>query len=206
MPRLKIPLSLLVIAALACNAPGFSAATRVPPPTTEPSAPAGSGDTSTPVLIEGSTSTPTETATETATATLEPSPTLTPSATRTATRKPPTNTPAPSATATTASGGPLALRGVNFVNAARTTGNNANATLSLEFSGGGAPYRVLNNDGAQTGGPQPTGSFNADGKTWFYIYFTQPSSCGASLVATVTIISADGQQAARAYNVKVNCP
>ncbi len=207
MRRLTIPLSLLVITALACNAPGFSPATRLPPATTEPlPAPTGEGDTATPILIEGSASAPSETATETATVTLEPSPTLTPSPTRTATRKPPTNTPAPSATATTAGGGPLAVRNVSFVSAARTTGNSANATLSFEFSGGAAPYRVLNNDGAQTGGPQPTGSFNADGRTWFFIYFTQPTSCGANLVATATLISADGQQAAKSYFVTVVCP
>lgn len=205
MRRLTTLLGLLVITALACNAPGFSPATRLPPATTEPPlVPTGVGDTATPILIEGSTSAPTETATETATATLEPSPTVAASATRTATRKPPTF--APSATATTASGGPLAVRGVNFVSATRTTGNNADATLSFEFSGGAAPYRVLNNDGAQTGGPQPTGSFNAGGKTWFYIYFTQPTSCGANLIATATIISADGQQAAKSYNVTVVCP
>ena len=204
MRRLTIPLSLLVITALACNAPGFSPATRLLPATTvPPPAPTGEGDTATPILIEGGTAAPTETATETETATLAPSPTVVASATRTATRKPPTF--APSATATTTSGGPLVVRGVNFVSAARTTGNNATATLSFEFRGGAAPYRVLNNDGFQTGGPQPTGSFNADG-TWFYIYFTQPTSCGANLVATATLISADGQQAARSYNVTVVCP
>jgi len=93
------------------------------------------------------------------------------------------------------------------VNAARTTGNNANATLSLEFSGGAAPYRVLNSDGNLAAGPQqPTGSFIADGKTWFYIHFKQATSCGANLVATATIISADGQQAAKSYFTTVVCP
>ncbi|MEK7277271.1 MAG: hypothetical protein AAB427_07980, partial [Chloroflexota bacterium] len=80
MRRLTILLGLLIITALACNAPGFSPATRLPPATTAPlSAPTGEGDTATPILIEGSASAPT--APETAP--LEPSPTLPPSATRT---------------------------------------------------------------------------------------------------------------------------
>jgi len=146
------------------------------------------------------TATPTDTDTPTAAPTDTPLP-PTPTATRAFV---PSNTPRPPQ-----GGGPLTYRTVSFVSANRVPGtaNNADAALSVEFSGGAAPYQVLDNDGKVTGGPQITGKFTADGKEWLYVYFTQQTSCGATLTASVTVISADGQRFKNSYFIpSIVCP
>lgn len=168
------------------------------------------------ILTPVFTTTPRPTLTELPTTTRLPLPTTikaTPPAIVTATAGPLTPGPGrPTASspqsAPSGKGGPLTYRGVTLIGVQRIAGtpNDALATLSVEFSGGVAPYKVSENEGAVTGGPQPTGTFVADGKTWLYIHFTQRTSCGASLTATVTVTSSDGQRFSKAYYAKVNCP
>lgn len=176
------------------------------PTATSPARQATATRSATPTpLTPTATSSPTATDTPTFPPTNTPRPpTFTPPAPTSAVR--PTNTPAPPPPS---AGGPLTFRKVSFVSAKRVAGtqNDADATLSLEFSGGAAPYQVLNNDGQAAGGPQPTGKFTADGKEWMYIYFTQRTSCGANLTASVTLISADGQRIKNSYYIaSVACP
>jgi hypothetical protein len=98
---------------------------------------------------------------------------------------------------------------VDFVSASKITGtaNDAYAKLSLVFSGGAAPYQVIDNDANVTVIPQITGKFTADGKEYLYINFTQRTSCGATLTASVTLISADGQRFKNSYFIpSIDCP
>ena len=59
---------------------------------------------------------------------------------------------------------------------------------------------MLNNDGAQTG-HQPTGSFNADGKTWFFIH--RNPQLQQNLIQR-TIISMDSKRRAQRHIVCVS--
>jgi len=155
----------------------------------------------TPTLLPP-TAAPTDTDTPTAAPTDTPlPPTPTPTATRAFV---PSNTPRPPQ-----SGGPLTYLRVDFVSASKITGtaNDAYAKLSLVFSGGAAPYQVIDNDANVTVIPQITGKFTADGKEYLYINFTQRTSCGATLTASVTLISADGQRFKNSYFIpSIVCP
>jgi serine/threonine protein kinase len=136
--------------------------------------------------------------------------------TPTATPQPPTRAPTrPPVAATTpapppptlppSSGGPITVRRVNFVSAVRSGGDNANATLSIEFAGGTGPF-TLTGDGILN--PQPknvTGTFENAGVIYSYIFFERITSCGAAVAARVTITDSVGQSALHLYNVNIVC-
>ena len=97
------------------------------------------------------------------------------------------------------------MRRVNFVSATRTGGNNANATLSIEFAGGTGPF-TLTGDGILS--PQiknVTGTFENAGVIYSYIFFERITSCGAAVAGTVRIVDSAGQSALHLYNVNIAC-
>jgi hypothetical protein len=125
--------------------------------------------------------------------------------TRPATRPPAVTTPAPPPTQPPSSGGPIVVRRVNFVSAVRSGGNNANATLSIEFTGGTGPF-TLTGDGILS--PQVknvTGTFENAGVVYSYILFERVTSCGAAIAGTVRMADSAGQNVLHLYNVNVVC-
>ncbi|MBI3244843.1 MAG: hypothetical protein HYZ49_21400 [Chloroflexi bacterium] len=187
MRRLLLPLTLL-LAALACNFPGFGPQpTATPRPTSTPTAtfaPIGGGPaTATPNASLPATATPTQpdlsvTASPTPTALITDTPT--PTATR----------PVVFATATPLP--PLNITNIFLEQVIKddTRPNGAIAKIKIEFSGGKPPFTFYDEGLKQKGNP-------VDALT----------SCGATLVHTVRVDSADGQTDSQAYYFSpITCP
>ena len=203
MRYLSLLLSLLLLAALACNMPSavdLSGPTPPPLPTLQLGDGNGDAPTEAAPPTEAPSETPEPTATEavtpTETATLEATPTQFVTPTRLA------------ATATTQGGGQMVVRDVAFVTARRIAGtdNDADAVLRIDFNGGRAPFSLFGNENQPLGSPQPEGTVVVEGVTWQFVTFTERTSCGANLVKAVTIQSADGQSNRISYFVTVVCP
>ena len=187
MRRLLLPLTLL-FAALACNFPGFGPAPAATPrPTstlTATFAPIG-GDPATATPNSPLPATPTqfniaETASPTPTGLI----TNTPTATPTATQRPFIASSTPQ--------GPLTITNIYLEQVLRddTRPNGAIAKIKIEFSGGKPPYTFYDEGLKQKGNP-------VDALT----------SCGATLVHTVRVDSADGQTDSQAYYFSpIICP
>ncbi len=191
MRRLLLPLTLL-FAALACNFPGFGPR---PTPTLRPTAtatatfaPIGSGPASaTPNSTLPRTPTPfniTEAVSPSASATPTGVFTDTPTPTATATQRP--------FIATSTPGGPLTITDlfVEQVIHDETRPNGAIAKIKIEFTGGHPPFTFYDEGLKQKGNP-------IDALT----------SCGATLVHTARVDSADGQTDSQAYYFSpITCP
>ena len=189
MRRLLLPLTLL-FAALACNFPGFGPR---PTPTLRPTAtatatfaPIGSGPAS---ATPNSTLLPTPTQfniTESASPSATPTGVLTdtPSPTATATQRP--------FIATSTPRGPLTITNLFVEQVIRddTRPNGAIAKIRIEFTGGRPPFTFYDEGLKQKGNP-------IDALT----------SCGATLVHTARVDSADGQTDSQAYYFSpITCP
>ena len=184
MRRLLLPLTLFV-AALACNFPGFgppSAATPRPTSTlTATFAPLGGQDTATPNITPSATPTQFNIA-ETASPT--PTGVMTDTPTATATR--------PIVFVTSTPQSPLNIVNIYLEQVIKddTRPNGAIAKIKIEFSGGKPPYTFYDEGLKQKGNP-------VDALT----------SCGATLVHTVRVDSADGQTDSQAYYFSpIICP
>lgn len=107
----------------------------------------------------------------------------------------PTLTPTPTPTPTVLSGSPtaaaLTITDVRVVAVRRDPSqpNGAIATVQVFFTGGRAPYTFADENQRKPGNRYET-----------------MTSCGASLVHTATLTSADGQSASQAYFANINCP
>ncbi len=187
MRRLLLPLTLL-FAALACNFPGFG---PQPAPTPRPTAtatvtfaPIGSGSAS---ETPDSTLPPTPTQfdiTETASPSATPTGVLTDTPTATATQRP--------FIATSTPRGPLTITNLFVEQVIRdeVRPNGAIAKIRIEFTGGRPPYTFYDEGIMQKSNP-------VDALT----------SCGATLVHTARVDSADGQTDSQAYYFSpITCP
>jgi hypothetical protein len=105
-------------------------------------------------------------------------------------------------------GGPLAIRSVAFSHAVRDPARPGGAivTMRIEFTGGAAPFAVTSDGQPRGSGLAP--ATRAEGNiTVGTVTFNEISECGATMVHTVTLSSADGQSATRGYYVgSVTCP
>ncbi|MBM4424761.1 MAG: hypothetical protein FJ030_15475 [Chloroflexi bacterium] len=105
------------------------------------------------------------------------------------------------------SGGPITVRRVSFVSAGRVgTGNDAMATLSIEFTGGVAPFTIT---GDGIGAPITkgiTGTYADAGITYQYVHFDRITSCGAQVPGNARIQDAAGQSVSFNYFVEIRCP
>ncbi|MEK7784188.1 MAG: hypothetical protein AAB658_02025 [Chloroflexota bacterium] len=193
MRRLLLPLTLL-FAALACNFPGFG---PQPAPTLRPTAtatatfaPIGSGPASaTPNSTLPATATPTqfnmtEAASPSASATPTGVFTDTPTPTATATQRPFIATSTPQ--------GPLTITNLFVEQVIRDEArpNGAIAKIRIEFTGGRPPFTFYDEGLKQKGNP-----------------IEALTSCGATLVHTARVDSADGQTDSQAYYFSpITCP
>jgi hypothetical protein len=202
MPRLPfLALCLTALAGLACNLPSLSPVRRFTPtprPGGPTASPGGSAfplpPTETPLGVFGPSSTPgpavpTETALGGAAATGGATPTATPTPTETATATATvTATASPAGSATVA---PLTITNVQVISVRRDASqpNGAVATVQISFRGGQGPFLYFDENQSKPGNP--------------YEVFT---TCGASLVHTATVTSADGQRASQPYFATIACP
>ncbi len=191
MRRLLLPLTLL-FAALACNFPGFG---PQPAPTLRPTAtatatfaPIGSGPASaTPNSTLPATATPTQfNMTEAASPSATPTGILTgtPSPTAAATQRP--------FIATSTPRGPLTITNLFVEQVIRDEArpNGAIAKIRIEFTGGRPPFTFYDEGLKQKGNP-----------------IEALTSCGATLVHTARVDSADGQTDSQAYYFSpITCP
>jgi hypothetical protein len=197
-----LALVVLALASLACNLPSLSPVRRFTPTPRPGGPPATQGGSAvalppseTPLGVFGPTPTagpagPTETALGGATA-APGTGTATATATATATQ---TTTATATLTATlsgSATIGPLVISNVQVINVRRdaTQPNGAIATVQIFFGGGRGPFQFFDENL-----PKPGNPFEVD------------TTCGASLVHTARVTSADGQSAAQPYFATVNCP
>ncbi len=164
---------LLSAAALACNFPGLAAPpTRTPLPSITPSGTA----------VPLNNAQPTASATPPASpAPVTPTPGHTPTPTSTS-KLPPTPTQRPVVVPN--AGGPLNITNVPLVSVQRDPSrtNGAIAKIKIEFTGGRSPYTYYEEGVRQRGNP-----VNA------------LTACGATLVHTVRVDSADGQTDSQSY-------
>jgi len=103
--------------------------------------------------------------------------------------------------------GPLSIVRVAFQYATRddTRPNGAIAYIEVLFSGGQAPFTVVNDGITVLTGGIPTRSQGNPNQYW--LLFPVASGCDAQFPATVTLQSADGQSASQQYFVSgVKCP
>ncbi|MEK7327863.1 MAG: hypothetical protein AAB217_21670 [Chloroflexota bacterium] len=191
MRRLLLPLTLL-FAALACNFPGFGSR---PTPTLRPTAtatatfaPIGGGPASaTPNSTLPATATPTQfNMTEAASPSATPTGILTgtPSPTAAATQRP--------FIATSTPRGPLTITNLFVEQVIRDEArpNGAIAKIRIEFTGGRPPFTFYDEGLKQKGNP-----------------IEALTSCGATLVHTARVDSADGQTDSQAYYFSpITCP
>lgn len=175
---MRATLVVLLAAILACNFPGFGPSPLRPTAT----------PTSTFVPIGGGNGTPGRPPTQTLPPLIDI--TLRPSEAMTATPAE-TDTPTPSPEPPTAET-PLNITNVLLVGVERdpSRSNGAIAKIRIEFTGGQAPFKFYDENIEQQDNP-------VDALT----------SCGATLVHTVRVDSADGQTDSQAYYFSpVNCP
>lgn len=189
MRRLLLPLT-LSFAALACNFPGFGSQ---PVPTLRPTATAtttfapisGGPATATPNSTLPATATPTQfNITEAASPSATPTGVLTDTPTATATQHPFIATSTPQ--------GPLTITNLFVEQVIRddTRPNGAIAKIRIEFTGGKPPFTFYDEGLKQKGNP-----------------IEALTSCGATLVHTARVDSADGQTDSQAYYFSpITCP
>ena len=191
MRRLLLPLT-LSFAALACNFPGFgprpASTPRATATATATFAPIGGGPASaTPNSTLPATATPTQfNITEAASPSATPTGVLTeaPSPTATATQRPFIATATPR--------GPLTITNLFVEQVIRddTRPNGAIAKIRIEFTGGRPPFTFYDEGLKQKGNP-----------------IEALTSCGATLVHTARVDSADGQTDSQAYYFSpITCP